>query len=179
MQVTQGEASFALFFSLPCLFLFCLPLTSSLNQLFTYSFHLRVSRCSRSYLSRDYFSLTWTEWGIEQIKREIKSERHCQWRHSLLAFVVLSTCRFNEWPGVLFQSLFLATHIVNRAPPSYSCHLSCPLIIFSFSELQLNLGADGVLFSFHSFGVLCFLILSSMAQACVMSLGPFSLFRGP
>lgn len=55
-----------------------------------------------------------------------------------------------------------------------------PPINFTFSVAYLNPEADGILFSFHSFkSTLCFLILSSMTQSCVMSLGLFSQFRGP
>lgn len=78
-------------------------------------------------------------------------------------------------------SLQYLQRMLSTVPPLFSCHIALPSNHLHFSlsrSLTPKQMVSCSLFS-HSEYSECFLVLSSMAQACVMSLGLFSLFRGP
>lgn len=122
-------------FSLPCLFLCCLPL--SLHHLISYSLtpFISVSQCSCSFFfffllclltdHCDCLTLPWTKWGIE---RDLKHER------SRAKDIASGDNIFTGFPvsfnPVLYKRFasghfpFMFCNICCQLCPLFSCHLS-------------------------------------------------------
>ncbi len=112
-----GGGLFCIFFPSMSIFVLSPSLTSSLNQLFTDSFHLSVA----ALLFISLFVFDGPLWLFHatldkvgernRVKREIKSERHCQWRQHfywLSCFFQLMLCLIKGLPVVISPSVFAA-----------------------------------------------------------------------